>query len=48
VPSKPKEVDVAIRIVFLITLLTLAPSLIMLLTCFTRIIIVFSFLRNAL
>jgi flagellar biosynthetic protein FliP len=48
VPSKPKEIDVAIRILFLITLLTLAPSFIMLLTCFTRIIIVFSFLRNAL
>ncbi|MBL67968.1 MAG: flagellar biosynthetic protein FliP [Verrucomicrobiales bacterium] len=48
VPTKPKEVDVAIRIVFLITLLTLAPSFIMLMTCFTRIVIVFSFLRNAL
>jgi len=47
-PQKPQEVDVAIRIVFLITMLTLAPSLILLLTCFTRIIIVFSFLRNAL
>jgi flagellar biosynthetic protein FliP len=47
-PSQPKEMDVAIRIVFLITLLTLAPSLVMLMTCFTRIIIVFSFLRNAL
>ena len=38
----------AIRIVFLMTLLTVAPSLIMLMTCFTRIVIVFSFLRNAL
>ncbi len=47
-PEEPKKVDVAIRIVFLITLLTVAPSLIMLMTCFTRIIIVFSFLRNAL
>jgi flagellar biosynthetic protein FliP len=47
-PSKPRDVDVAIRIVFMMTLLTLAPSLIMLMTCFTRIIIVFSFLRTAL
>ena len=47
-PKKAQDVDVAIRIVFLITMLALAPSLIMLLTCFTRIIIVFSFLRNAL
>jgi flagellar biosynthetic protein FliP len=47
-PSKPRDVDIAIRIVFIMTLLTLAPSLIMLMTCFTRIIIVFSFLRTAL
>ncbi len=47
-PEEPKKVDVAIRIVFLITLLTVAPSLVMLMTSFTRIIIVFSFLRNAL
>ncbi len=47
-PSSAKEIDVAIRIVFLMTILTLAPSLVMLMTSFTRIIIVFSFLRNAL
>ena len=47
-PDDPKKVNVAIRIVFLITLLTVAPSLVMLMTSFTRIIIVFSFLRNAL
>ncbi|HCU87630.1 MAG TPA: flagellar biosynthetic protein FliP [Verrucomicrobiales bacterium] len=47
-PEEPAKVDVAIRIVFLITLLTVAPSLVMLMTCFTRIVIVFSFLRNAL
>ena len=45
-PEEPKKVDVAIRIVFLITLLTVAPSLVMLTTCFTRIIIVFSFLAK--
>ncbi len=47
-PSQPRDVDVAIRIVFILTLLTLAPSLVMLMTSFTRIIIVFSFLRSAL
>jgi flagellar biosynthetic protein FliP len=47
-PEEPQRIDVAIRILFLITLLAVAPSLIMLMTCFTRIIIVFSFLRNAL
>ena len=47
-PEEPKKINVAIRIVFLMTLLTVAPTLMMLMTCFTRIIIVFSFLRNAL
>ena len=47
-PEEPAKEDVAIRIVFLITLLTVAPSLVMLMTCFTRFVIVFSFLRNAL
>ena len=47
-PEEPQRIDVGIRILFLITLLAVAPSLVMLMTCFTRIIIVFSFLRNAL
>ena len=47
-PSQPKDVDLAIRVVFLMTLLTIAPSLLMLMTSFTRIVIVFSFLRSAL
>ncbi|MEE2715626.1 MAG: flagellar type III secretion system pore protein FliP [Verrucomicrobiota bacterium] len=47
-PEEPQRIDVAIRILFLITLLAVAPSLVMLMTSFTRIIIVFSFLRNAL
>ena len=36
-PEEPKKIDVAIRIVFLITLLTVAPTLVMLMTSFTRI-----------
>lgn len=47
-PNQPRDIDIAIRILFILTLLTLAPSLVMLMTCFTRIIIVFSFLRTAL
>ena len=35
-------------LILLITLLSLAPSIIILMTCFTRIIIVFSLLRNAM
>lgn len=47
-PSQPQDVDIAIRIFFILTLLTLAPSMVMLMTSFTRIVIVFSFLRSAL
>jgi flagellar biosynthesis protein FliP len=39
---------VAVRILFAITLLTLAPSIILLMTCFMRIAIVLSFVRTAL
>lgn len=38
----------ALRILIMMTLLSLLPSLILTLTCFTRIIIVFSFLRQAM
>ena len=41
------DLGIAIQIVFLMTLLTLAPSILMLMTSFTRIIIVLGFVRNA-
>jgi flagellar biosynthetic protein FliP len=42
------DVDSAIKILAVMTLLTLAPSIILLMTCFTRIVIVLSFVRSAL
>jgi len=42
------DADVAVKVLFLITILSLAPSIVMLMTCFTRIVIVLSFIRNAL
>ncbi len=42
------DVGVAIQIVFIMTLLAVAPALVMLTTSFLRIIIVLGFLRNAL
>ncbi len=42
------RLDVAVEIVLLMTLLSLAPALLVLLTSFTRIVIVFGFLRQAL
>lgn len=46
--QQPADVDVAVRILFTITLLSLAPSILLLMTCFTRIVIVLSFVRTAL
>jgi flagellar biosynthetic protein FliP len=46
--NDPANVSSAIQIVLLMTVLTLAPSLLMLMTSFTRILIVFSLLRQAL
>jgi flagellar biosynthetic protein FliP len=42
------ETSTVIQIVLLITVMTLAPSILMLMTCFTRVVIVLSFLRRAL
>jgi flagellar biosynthetic protein FliP len=42
------DVDGAMKVVAVMTLLTLAPSIILLMTCFTRIVIVLSFTRSAL
>lgn len=39
---------VAIQLLFFMTLLTLAPSIVMLMTSFTRIVIVLGFVKNAL
>ncbi len=38
----------AVRIIVLMTMLTVLPSILLMMTCFTRIIIVFSLLRNAM
>lgn len=44
----PQEVASSIQILMLLTVLSLAPSILIMMTSFTRIIIVLSFLRNAL
>ena len=46
--SKPGDVSVAIQLVIVMTLLTLAPSMVILMTSFTRIVIVLGFVRTAL
>ena len=42
------DVDSGIKILFTITLLSLAPSILLLMTCFTRVAIVLGFVRSAL
>ena len=46
--QNPRSLVVTLEILLLLTVLTLAPSILVLFTSFTRIIIVFSFLRNGL
>jgi flagellar biosynthetic protein FliP len=46
--SPGQDLDLGIKVLFTITLLTLAPSIILLMTSFTRIVIVLSFIRSAL
>lgn len=47
-PNNPTELVTTLNIIIIITLLVLAPSLILVMTSFTRILIVFAFLRTAL
>ena len=42
------DFGVAIQLVIAMTILTLGPSIIMMMTCFTRMVIVLGFVRNAI
>jgi len=44
----PNDLSVTLQIVLLLTVLTLAPSIVMMLTSFTRIVVVLSFVRQAM
>lgn len=46
--SDPATVSTSIRLMLLLTVLSLAPSILILMTCFARIVIVLSFVRTAL
>ncbi len=48
VAESPADVAVTLQILFLLTILTLAPAILILMTSFTRSVIVLSFIRNAL
>ena len=46
--TEPNKLGQTIQIVLLLTVLSLAPSIAIMATCFTRILVVFGFLRKAL
>ncbi len=46
--EESSKIAVALQIVFFLTILSLAPAILLLLTSFTRIVVVLSFLRQAL
>jgi flagellar biosynthetic protein FliP len=46
--DNPQEIVSALKIIIMMTILTLAPAILILMTSFTRIIIVLSFVRQAL
>jgi len=47
-PDGSQEYTVTIQILAIMTMLTLLPAVVMMMTCFTRIIIVFSITRQAM
>jgi flagellar biosynthetic protein FliP len=46
--DEPAKVADTIKIIVILTILSLAPAILILMTCFTRVIIVLSFIRTAL
>lgn len=46
--NTPQEVALSMQVLFALTVLSLAPSILIMMTAFTRIIVVLSFLRSAL
>ena len=46
--NSPQDVSTGLQILFLLTILTLAPSLLIMVTSFTRTVIVLSLIRNAI
>ena len=46
--TSPQQVSSTIQVILLLTVLSLAPAILVMMTCFTRIIIVLGLLRQAL
>ena len=46
--NTPQQVSTALQVLFLLTILSVTPAIILMTTCFTRIVIVLGFIRQAL
>ena len=46
--NTPEQVSTGLQVLFLLTILTIAPSILLMTTCFTRIVIVLGFVRQAM
>lgn len=46
--TEPGQVSVLIEILLIFTILSMAPAILLMMTCFTRLIVAFSFLKKAL
>ncbi len=46
--DSPQKTSVLLQIILLLTVLSLAPSILLMMTCFTRVAVVLSFLRHAI
>jgi flagellar biosynthesis protein FliP len=46
--NTPGQVSTALQVLFLLTILSVAPSILLMTTCFTRIVIVLGFIRQAM
>ncbi|MGD8191026.1 flagellar type III secretion system pore protein FliP [Brevibacillus ginsengisoli] len=46
--ATPAETASTVKILLMLTVLSIAPAILLLMTCFTRIVVVLSFVRNAL
>ncbi len=46
--GSPEDTSTAVQLLLMLTVLSVAPAILLLTTCFTRIVVVLSFVRNAL
>jgi flagellar biosynthesis protein FliP len=46
--NTPSQVSTALQVLFLLTILSIAPAILLMTTCFTRIVIVLGFVRQAM